>query len=54
MSLRRTGIIEHLDPGNIYPATAVVFGALDDAVADALRWIQDAPSAGGSEPTPSG
>ncbi len=37
--LRRSGIIERLDPANLYPATAEVFGALDAAVADAQGWI---------------
>ncbi len=37
--LRRTGIIEHLDPRDLYPATPVLFDALDAAYADARRWI---------------
>jgi SulP family sulfate permease len=39
--LRRTGIIDHLDPANLYPARPELFGALDDAVADARRWIDE-------------
>jgi len=39
--LRRSGIIDHLDPANLYPATVEVFGALDAAVADAERWIAE-------------
>jgi hypothetical protein len=37
--IHRTGIVEHLDPADLYPATPEVFGALSHAVADAEQWI---------------
>lgn len=46
--LRRTGILDQLDETDIYPARAEVFGALDDAVIDAQRWIDRRGSGSGS------
>ena len=39
--LRRTGILEHLDPTNLYPATPEIFGALDEALDSARDWISE-------------
>lgn len=39
--LTRTGIIEHLDRRNLYPATPELFGSLNAALADAQRWIRE-------------
>lgn len=38
--LRRTGVLGHLDPADLYPATAQVFGALDAAYRDGQQWVE--------------
>ncbi|GLZ76449.1 putative sulfate transporter [Actinorhabdospora filicis] len=41
-ALDHGGLVEKLGPHGVYPARARVFGALDDAVVEAERWIRAA------------
>lgn len=44
--LRRTRVLYHLDPNNVYTATPVVGEALRKAYADAEQWLSPTPEAG--------
>lgn len=37
--LRRTRVLDHLEPHNVYPATPLLGEALRNAYADAERWL---------------
>lgn len=39
--MRRAGLVELIGDDNVFPATDVVFGALDDAYDDATRWLSE-------------
>ncbi|ROZ98499.1 SulP family inorganic anion transporter [Gordonia sp. OPL2] len=41
--LRRAGLVDTIGADNIFPATEVVFGALDDAYETATRWLAEQP-----------
>lgn len=46
--LRRSGLTRLIGDDNVVPATAEVFGALDQAMTDARRWIADHPGPSGA------
>ncbi|MFW0787760.1 SulP family inorganic anion transporter [Gordonia sp. CPCC 206044] len=40
-TIRRVGLADALGPHNVFPASDRVFGALDDAYAEAQRWMRE-------------
>jgi len=51
--LRRTRVLDHLEPHNVYPATPLVGEALRNAYADAERWLTSKAGQDDASPAPS-